>query len=184
MKRDGYKSSKIVGNVKFVFPENLSWNCVRCGTCCEDMPGDIDTKEKSRINREGYKDYYEAEIPGSNIRMIKRKSDGSCYFYDDKGCKIHNIKPTTCRIMPFAPCGYDNKMNKIVACIPKHIQEICEGVSKKSKVDMELLKHSAPAIEKTYKYMLKSEAKAHNLNWKSKIVKDRINKKLSGMFYE
>jgi len=181
MKKAGCRT-QVVGKVKFVFPEDLSWNCVRCGTCCEDMPGDIDTKEKRRIDRAGYKDYYEDEIPGSNIRMIKKKSGGSCYFYDDKGCKIHNIKPITCRIMPFSPCGYDYKMNKIVACIPKRIQEICKGVSEKSRVDVELLDHSAPAIEKTYECLLKLEGKAHNLNWKSKIVKDGVNKMLSERF--
>jgi hypothetical protein len=59
---------------------------------------------------------------------------------------------------------------------------MCKGVSEKSNVDIGLLKHSAPAIEKTYEYLLKTEAKTHNLNWKSKIVKDRVNKRLSEMF--
>jgi Fe-S-cluster containining protein len=96
--------------MEFTYPENINFECNRCGLCCGD------TKKKTRhilVLAEEARRIAEyvchpienfAEATGEikpYIYQIKKSTKGKCFFLDNNQCTIYNLRPLICRFYPF-----------------------------------------------------------------------------------
>jgi Fe-S-cluster containining protein len=96
--------------VDFTFPNNVLFECSKCGLCC----GDTEDKtrhilllesEATAISAETYlsKQDFTKQITGKTpycYEMVKG-SDGKCFFLKDNQCSIYTLRPLICRFYPF-----------------------------------------------------------------------------------
>ena len=81
-------------------PPAIPKSCIGCGCCCKYII-EIDPEEKnvdSRVPRTMIDfDFFKHDFRG--IRVMKRKSNGSCIAFDDKNkkCSIYDRRPSVCR---------------------------------------------------------------------------------------
>jgi Fe-S-cluster containining protein len=137
-----------VVNIQFKvkFPNSLGFQCKGCGVCCRDQPADINIKEQQRIEAKGFVDFLEAPNDPSN-RTIRRKQDGSCIFFTEENtCKIHDIKPSICRLEPFVIKDIDFKGNKILLALNPLAVKNCKGVCRGEMDDSDDIKRAAQVI--------------------------------------
>jgi Fe-S-cluster containining protein len=102
----------------FIHPENLRFECNRCGLCCGD------TKEKTRHiiileseaqeiqEKTGMKpNEFCHEVPDKQPYMfeMKKQPDGKCLFFKPEGCTIYEFRPLICRFYPFELKFDENK---------------------------------------------------------------------------
>jgi uncharacterized protein len=96
--------------VNFTYPNNLLFDCSKCGLCCGD------TKQKTRhiLILESEASDISAEI---NLQIkdfveeikdkapycfeIKKTKEGKCFFLKDNQCSIYKLRPLICRFYPF-----------------------------------------------------------------------------------
>ena len=94
------------------------------------MPSpDVDKAERKRIEARGFRDFLEPPDE-TGLMWIKRKKDYSCYFLSkDNKCKIYNIRPAVCKLLPYNIADYDYEKNviELELCFP--FSECCVGIS-------------------------------------------------------
>ena len=131
-----------VGRVRFVLPENIAFKCAKCGQCCREVPGDLNEREIKRLEQMGYRNFYEGQI----FRSFRRDPHtGACIFLSAENlCKIHDIKPASCRGLPFTVFAV--RPGKILAGIDKHVYSSCKGFYT-GDMDLEELRRVAPHLE-------------------------------------
>jgi Fe-S-cluster containining protein len=113
---------------KVIFPNSLGFHCKGCGVCCRDQPADINPKEQQQIEAKGFKDFLEDPTDPSN-RSIRRKQDGSCVFFTEENtCKIHDVKPSICRLEPFIIKDIDLEGNRILLALNPSAKKNCKGI--------------------------------------------------------
>lgn len=92
--------------------------CTRCKAGCCTMPVEVQGADLVRLNlitqdelensikkasrklkKNGYISSYRE---GTDLFMLTQKSNGDCYFLDEKSrrCTVYNIRPLTCRNFP------------------------------------------------------------------------------------
>jgi Fe-S-cluster containining protein len=95
--------------VIYAHPENLHFECEKCGLCCGD------TKQKTRhilildseatqiAQKKGCnKEDFAAETKCSLPYVYEmKKADGKCVFLKDNQCTIYEVRPLICRFYPF-----------------------------------------------------------------------------------
>ncbi len=92
----------------FSYPENLCFECNRCGLCC----GDTNPKQRRIILLESEAEAISAETglaierfatesgtPPYIYRM--EKPEGKCFFLKNNQCIIYKSRPLICRFYPF-----------------------------------------------------------------------------------
>lgn len=113
-----------------IFPDSVSFHCKGCGACCIDQPADINLKEQQRIEAAGFVGFLEAPNDPDN-RSIRRKEDGSCFFFTEKNtCRINEIKPSICILEPFIITDYDPHTNRIFVDLNPLAAKSCKGLCK------------------------------------------------------
>jgi Fe-S-cluster containining protein len=131
---------------KVIFPDSLSFQCRGCGVCCRDQPADINPKEQQQIEAKGYVDFLEDPNDPSN-RSIRRKPDGSCIFFTEENtCRIHDVKPSICRLEPFIIKDVDFKGNRIMLALNPLAAKNCKGICKGKTEASEDITRAAKAI--------------------------------------
>jgi Fe-S-cluster containining protein len=112
-----------------VFPDSVGFQCKSCGFCCKNNPPDTNLKEQGKIEAKGYKNFLETDA--AQAMTICRKKDGACIFLtEDNNCKIHDVKPSICRLEPFFIADYDDKTNRIFLELNPLAAETCTGIFK------------------------------------------------------
>jgi Fe-S-cluster containining protein len=96
--------------VDFVCPNNLVFECSRCGLCCGD------TKEKTRhililesetnaistetcLPKEAFTEQIADKTP--YFFEMKKNKEGKCFFLKNNQCSIYASRPLICRFYPF-----------------------------------------------------------------------------------
>ncbi len=131
-----------------IFPDSVGFHCKGCGVCCRDQPADINLKEQRRIEDRGFVDFLEAPNDPHN-RSIRRKKDGSCFFFTEENtCKIHDVKPSICRLEPFIIADYDPKSNRIFVDLNPLAIKNCKGICTGEMIAPEIIGKAAQTIVK------------------------------------
>lgn len=100
---------KMLTQVNFTYPKNISFECNKCGLCCGD------TKEKTRrillLQKEAEVISQETSIPIQEfatetnnkpyVYEMKKPNQGKCFFLKNNQCTIYNQRPLICRFYPF-----------------------------------------------------------------------------------
>lgn len=76
--------------------------CSQCGTCCKLFWINLNETEyrskkyKTMFEQFGFeKNFKDAERDGANI--LAQHEDGSCIYFKDNKCSIHEDRPKSCR---------------------------------------------------------------------------------------
>lgn len=90
------------------YPDNVSWECQRCGLCCQDTAGHarrirLLPAEVSEISRKTDSPVEELATHSSKdpYRYEMRKDGGKCRFLEGNVCQIYPNRPLVCRYYPF-----------------------------------------------------------------------------------
>ena len=96
--------------MNFAYPNNLKFECNKCGICCGD------TKEKARhvllldLEAKEVSEKTSLEVSDFSFRIegkepysleMKKNDDGKCVFLRDNSCIIYSFRPLICRFYPF-----------------------------------------------------------------------------------
>jgi Fe-S-cluster containining protein len=96
--------------VDFTCPNNVIFECCKCGLCCGD------TKEKNRhvllLEQEAnvistetclLKETFTTQIANKDpyCYEMKKNNEGKCFFLKDNQCSIYELRPLICRFYPF-----------------------------------------------------------------------------------
>jgi Fe-S-cluster containining protein len=123
------------------FPDSVAFKCKGCGRCCREQPADVTSEEKKRIEHLGFSDFLD-EADLSEPRLIRSQKDGACFFLTKtRGCAVHEVKPTICRLVPFVVVDWDYEKNLIVVDLPADCD--CPGVAEGNELPFELLSRAA-----------------------------------------
>jgi uncharacterized protein len=125
--------------VNFTCPNNVLFDCSKCGLCCGD------TKEKIRrillleseanmISTETSlpKQKFTKEIMGKSpyCYEMKKSKEGKCLFLKDNQCSIYTLRPLICRFYPFE-LKFDQNKNQ-------HVFDFtieCPGINQGRKIN-------------------------------------------------
>ncbi|WP_232300508.1 YkgJ family cysteine cluster protein [Desulfonatronovibrio magnus] len=84
-----------------------AFNCKMCGQCCQGNGGIVATIEEQMAMAD-FLNICLSEFQDQYIRKSKDKffvqtsRQGTCLFFiPDQGCRVHPVKPRTCRAWPF-----------------------------------------------------------------------------------
>ena len=113
--------AETVSQPAFSFPDNLRFECTRCGDCCRGWqillgPGELE--RLSALDWNGRVDtLVETNIVDgsarSGRRVLARRPDGACVFLGTENqCQIHEhfggeTKPLVCRLFPTHSSKFD-----------------------------------------------------------------------------
>ena len=95
-----------IKEIRFLYPFNIRWSCIKCGDCCKDtsdrerrillLPRDI------RRIKEVIKENFSKKFSGGEPFIAEmEKIDGQCKFYEGKKCSIYPERALLCRMYPF-----------------------------------------------------------------------------------
>uniref|UniRef100_A0A7C3UJY2 YkgJ family cysteine cluster protein n=1 Tax=Geoglobus ahangari TaxID=113653 RepID=A0A7C3UJY2_9EURY len=148
-------------HVRVIYPE-ISFKCdpsLECSVCCKIAPADLNEDEYNQLIRAGYRDF--AYPVGFGIYLMKKKEKG-CIFLKGYKCKIHNIRPVSCRAFPFTPAFFDF-YDKVLVCVfdPKALK-MCKGIDK-GRMENELVYECALACRKLFIDRIKMISKIRKL---------------------
>lgn len=95
-------------------------------------------------------DFLEDPNDPSN-RSIRRKPDGSCIFFTEENtCKIHDVKPSICRLEPFVIKDIDVKTGRIFLALNPLAAKNCEGVCRgKMEVSEDIARAAQVIVEES-----------------------------------
>ncbi len=80
-------------------------------------------------------------------RNIRRKKDGSCFFFTKENtCKINSIKPSICIIEPFIIADFDYRTNKIFLGLNPCAAYDCKGIVTEENAASEEIGKAAQTI--------------------------------------
>ena len=94
----------------FTFPENMLFECSKCGLCCGDtkqkirrillLESEADTiSAETCLPKQGFTNQIAEKNP--YCYEMKKNSDGKCFFLKDNHCSIYTLRPLICRFYPF-----------------------------------------------------------------------------------
>jgi Fe-S-cluster containining protein len=135
--------------VEFTCPNNVIFECSKCGLCCGD------TKEKNRhvllleqeaniISKETClpKETFTTKVTDKNpyCSEMKKNKEGKCFFLKDNQCSIYALRPLICRFYPFE-LKFDHGKNQYAFNFTFECPGITQGrlVTKKDFEDLFLL---------------------------------------------
>jgi len=130
-----------------VFPDSVGFHCRGCGVCCRAQPPDINLKEQQQIEARGFVDFLE-ELNNPKNRNIRRKKDGSCFFFSENKCKIHDVKPSICTLEPFIITDFNPKTSEIFVGLNPLAVKNCKGICTGEMVAPEEIAKAAQTIVK------------------------------------
>ncbi len=119
----------------FTCPNNLLFECSKCGLCCGD------TKQKIRhvllLESEANEISTETGLPKRDFTKqitdkapyyyeMKKDQEGKCFFLKKRQCSIYVLRPLICRFYPFE-LKFDKEKNKHVFNFTFECPEIGEG---------------------------------------------------------
>lgn len=88
--------------IQYYYPSNLTWNCTRCGQCCQDIENHKRTilLLQKDINRIDEKDFHKPtdEPP---FKATMNKINGKCVFLQENSCTIYDKRALICHMYPF-----------------------------------------------------------------------------------
>jgi Fe-S-cluster containining protein len=129
-----------------VFPDGIGFRCKGCGRCCKEQPADATRTERERIENKGNTNFLD-ENDLTEPRLIRSRKDGGCYFLTPANkCKIHDVKPAICHIVPFIVTDWDYTKNIIQIDLPADCD--CPGINTTSQLPLETISKAA----QTYVY--------------------------------
>jgi Fe-S-cluster containining protein len=124
-----------------VFPDGVGFTCKGCGRCCKEQPADATGEERERIENKGFKDFLD-ENDLSEPRLIRSRKEGGCFFLTPaNGCRIHEVKPAICCIVPFLVTDWDYTKNQIEVDLPADCD--CPGVNGTGQLPLETIGKAA-----------------------------------------
>jgi Fe-S-cluster containining protein len=127
-----------------VFPDGVGFRCKGCGRCCKEQPADVTSEEQRRIENKGINNFLD-ENDLSEPRLIRSRKEGGCFFLTRTNeCKINDVKPAICHIVPFIVTDWDYQKNIIIVDIPADCD--CPGINTTSQLPLETISKAA----KTY----------------------------------
>ncbi|NWF86288.1 YkgJ family cysteine cluster protein [Candidatus Bathyarchaeota archaeon] len=120
--------------MKFDYPENVHFKCLRCALCC----GDTEKRERkiffTKIEANHIKqrtsmqsEEFAEEIKGCEpyVYKMKKTKKGKCIFLKNNSCSIYRIRPLICRFYPFEL--RETKSNRHVFAYTNECPGIGEG---------------------------------------------------------
>jgi Fe-S-cluster containining protein len=123
----------------------VGFRCKKCGLCCREQPADLNEKEQQRIEAKGFADFLGEADGIEEVRFIRRKKDGSCYFLTKNNkCRIYKVRPATCRLQPFTITDWDYEKNTIDIDLP--VECDCKGIFEGETLPMEEIGRAAQTI--------------------------------------
>jgi Fe-S-cluster containining protein len=132
--------------------------CQKCkALCCRLVTPPVTEKEKQRILKAGFPDYFEKI--DTDLYKIKSQDKKPCpYLKKDYSCSIHNVKPMLCALWPVVP-QYKNKKRGclIIKCplYPYLPKEFIEGSIKEAeKIPLHIIEelwNLSPEMKEKYK---------------------------------
>ena len=129
-----------------IFPDSVGFYCRKCGVCCRNQPPDINFIEQKRIQAAGYKYFMQYPSDPKN-RNIRRKKDGSCFFFTKENtCEINSIKPSICILEPFIIADFDPIANKIFLDLNPCAVNDCKGLLTAGNIALEEIGKAAQTI--------------------------------------
>jgi Fe-S-cluster containining protein len=115
--------------VDFTCPNNLFFECSKCGLCCGDTIGKkrhilLLEQEANAISTETclFKEIFTTQIADKNPyrHEMKKNNEGICFFLKDNQCRIYELRPLICRFYPFElkfdPCNDQYVFNFTFEC--------------------------------------------------------------------
>jgi uncharacterized protein len=96
--------------VDFTGPNNVLFDCSKCGLCCGDTKENIRhilllESEANAISGETClpKQEFTKKITGKSpyCYEMKKSSEGNCLFLKENQCSIYTLRPLVCRFYPF-----------------------------------------------------------------------------------
>jgi uncharacterized protein len=96
--------------VTYTHPNNVSFECNRCGLCCRDTPQKtrhilLLPKEANHISKETMlpAQEFSKAITGKTpyCYEMKKTGEGKCFFLKDNQCSIYKLRPLICMFYPF-----------------------------------------------------------------------------------
>ena len=115
--------------------ENIKNVCVKCeAKCCYFGGPTLTKREKERVLKAGFKDYF---IPCHEYFDIKTKK-GKCPYLKNCLCSIHKARPISCKIWPI--------FAKIIKGKRRYLLYNCPLISYLSKKDILKLKKLASKL--------------------------------------
>ena len=139
-----------------VFPDGIGFSCKGCGRCCKEQPADVTAEERRRIENKGIKDFLD-ENDLSEPRLILSRKEGGCHFLTQTNqCKIHDVKPAICHIVPFLVTDWDYTKNLIEVDLPADCD--CPGINSTGQIPLETIGKAAQTyVHDTQKAIAKEE---------------------------
>jgi Fe-S-cluster containining protein len=146
-----------VGQMKFDYPKNVHFKCLRCALCC----GDTKNRERAillmKIEAEyivqktskSLKDFAE-KIRGYQpyVYRMKKTADGKCVFLNGNSCTIYSIRPLICRFYPFQLESFGNNRYAFT------YTEECPSIGKGPELEKKYFAKLLTKIEETMKKSL------------------------------
>ena len=96
--------------LRFEYPQNVSFECTKCGLCCGDTPKTtrhvlLLQQDAERISR-----YTNNEISmfatktqdkSPYVYEMYKNQNGKCVFLQNNKCRAYEVRPLICRFYPF-----------------------------------------------------------------------------------
>lgn len=148
--------------MKFEYPKNVHFKCLRCALCC----GDTETRtrtillmslEANYISRKTSKNVEEfaekIEQFEPYVYVMKKTEKGKCVFLNGDFCTVYSIRPLICRFYPFT---FKSKGNNRFAFT---YTDECPGIGKGSKLERKFFQNLYTKLRKQMNKNLTSAQK-------------------------
>jgi Fe-S-cluster containining protein len=124
-----------------VFPDGVGFRCKGCGRCCKEQPADVTSEERQRIENKGITNFLD-ENDLAEPRLIRNRKGGGCFFLTPNNkCKIHDVKPAICHLVPFLVIDWDYTKNLIQLDLP--FDCACPGVNHSNQLPFKTIATAA-----------------------------------------
>ncbi len=124
-----------------VFPDGVGFRCKGCGRCCKEQPADVTSEERQRIENKGFTNFLD-ESDLTEPRLIRNRKEGGCFFLTQNNqCKIHDVKPAICHIVPFLVTDWDYTKNLIEVDLPVDCD--CPGINDTNQLSLKAISKAA-----------------------------------------
>ena len=128
------------------YKDGLNFKCQGCGKCCHGFPGYVWLTSKDiknianhlKLPISSFLNQYARNVYGLYSLKELNAPSYECIFFDNKKCKIYEVRPFQCRSYPFWPQNLSSP-----EAWEKHIKSFCPGASASPTIH-----HSKEEIEK------------------------------------
>lgn len=178
---------------------DLKYTCIKCGTCCYEIPEspgakriplypeEVDrlieiAKKREKENEKGsefkiiedlvFPDVLNQRILVITYKILLENSESCCPFYDvNTGCTIHEIKPFACQAYPLS-LKREDAFNFQISIDPlcRYVVEFYEKLKSCNLEEIkEVFKNEYPKAEKFYRKNKRIMLKIRRLEYEKKI---------------